>query len=151
VFRWERRWHTEGQPFRDPSEYPALSVATSGTHDTEPQIVWWENVEEAEKRNISELPTIQRVTRGAGLLGAPFDPAVRDALIEALFASGSNLVLLPVQDLFGWRDRINQPATVGDDNWTFRLPWPSDRLDDVPEARESQVMLRQWAARSGRL
>jgi 4-alpha-glucanotransferase len=151
VFRWERRWHTEGQPFRDPSEYPALSVATSGTHDTEPQIVWWENVEEAEKRNISELPTIQRVTRGAGLLGAPFDPAVRDALIEALFASGSNLVLLPVQDLFGWRDRINQPATVGDDNWTFRLPWPSDRLDDVPEARERQVMLRQWAARSGRL
>ena len=28
-------WHVEGQPFRDPSEYPALSVATSGTHDTE--------------------------------------------------------------------------------------------------------------------
>ena len=56
-------------------------------------------------------------------------------LLEALFASGSDLLLLPVQDVFGWRDRINEPATVTDDNWTFRLPWPCDRLDDVPEAR----------------
>ena len=29
VFRWERQWHTDGQPFRDPAEYPAISVATS--------------------------------------------------------------------------------------------------------------------------
>ncbi len=36
VFRWERHWHAPGQPFRDPPEYPAAAVATSGTHDTEP-------------------------------------------------------------------------------------------------------------------
>src|SRR5688572_675359 len=41
VFRWERRWDEDGQPFRDPAEYPAASVATSGTHDTEPMAVWW--------------------------------------------------------------------------------------------------------------
>ena len=29
VLRWERRWHTEGQPFRDPSQYPRVSVASS--------------------------------------------------------------------------------------------------------------------------
>src|SRR5690606_569190 len=34
VFRWERRWHDPGQPFKDPSDYPASAVATSGTHDT---------------------------------------------------------------------------------------------------------------------
>src|SRR5262249_26413152 len=33
VFRWERHWDTDGQPFRDPTEYPVSSVATSGTHD----------------------------------------------------------------------------------------------------------------------
>ena len=40
------------------------------------------------------------------------------------------MLILPIQDVFGWRDRINQPATVGDQNWTWRLPWPSDRLLD---------------------
>ena len=52
--------------------------------------------------------------------------------------------------LFGWRDRINTPATVGADNWTWRLPWPVDRLDDEPEARERAETLRQWAAESNR-
>ena len=42
VFRWERHWHAEGQPFRDPADYPPLSVAASGTHDTEPLAVWWD-------------------------------------------------------------------------------------------------------------
>ena len=55
------------------------------------------------------------------------------------------LLLLPIQDVFGWRDRINEPATVTPENWTFRLPWPSDRLDDAAEARERQ----RHAARVG--
>src|SRR5262249_28960991 len=42
VLRWEREWHTDGWPFRDPAAYPARSVATSGTHDTEPLAAWWD-------------------------------------------------------------------------------------------------------------
>ena len=76
---------------------------------------------------------------------------MRDVLLEALFASGSDLLLLPVQDVFGWRDRINEPATVTSDNWTFRLPWPVDRLDEVPEARERQGQLRAGRERYGRV
>ena len=75
---------------------------------------------------------------------------MRDVLLEALFASGSDLLLLPVQDVFGWRDRINEPATVSDDNWTYRLPWPVDQLDEVPEARERQDQLRAWSERYAR-
>jgi 4-alpha-glucanotransferase len=150
VFRWERHWHTEGQPFRDPADYPAKSVAASGTHDTEPLVVWWQKAEDDERRKVSELPTIQRLTGGAGLLDAPYDPTVRDTLIEALFASRSDLVLFPVQDVFGWRDRINEPATVTDANWSAKLPWPCDRLDEVPEARERQQALRDWTLRHKR-
>ena len=40
--------------------------------------------------------------------------ALREALLETLYASGANLLILPFQDVFGWRDRINMPATVGD-------------------------------------
>jgi 4-alpha-glucanotransferase len=76
---------------------------------------------------------------------------LRDVLLETLTASSSDLTLLPVQDIFGWRDRINVPATVNESNWTYRLPWSVDRLDDVPEARERQASLRAWSEKHGRI
>jgi 4-alpha-glucanotransferase len=134
VHRWEREWNAPGQPFRDPHAYPALSVATSGTHDTEPMAVWWDNAPPADKRQIDP-----------GIAERGFDAAVRDRLLEMLFASGSDLLLLPIADVFGWRDRINEPAVVNEINWTYRLPWPCDRLDEAPEARERQGRLREWS------
>ena len=47
--RWERDWHTEGQPFLDPADYPAVSVAMTGTHDTEPVAVWWDELPRDER------------------------------------------------------------------------------------------------------
>jgi 4-alpha-glucanotransferase len=149
VLRWERHWHTEGQPFRDPREYPARSVAASGTHDTAPLAVWWEEAGDEERRQLNDLALVREWTRGTGLPAA-FSPAVRDTLLELLFASGSRLALFPVQDVFGWHDRVNEPATVNDRNWSYRLPWPVDRWDDVPEARERRDALRGWAERHGR-
>jgi len=150
VLRWERRWHEPGQPFRDPLDYPALSVATSGTHDTDPMMVWWDQAAPDEREQLGGLATIQRLLNGEALVHVPPD-RVRDVLLEALYASTSDLVLVPIQDVFGWLDRINVPATVNDHNWTYRLPWPVDRFDDEPEARERQQRLREWAERYGRL
>ena len=150
VFRWERQWHDEGRPFRDPSDYPPVSVAASGTHDTEPVAVWWDRASETERRQVSDLPSVKRLTAGADLTHRPFDATVRDTLLEILFASASELLLVPVQDAFGWRDRINEPATVSDGNWTFRLPWPVDRLDQIPEALERKKQLRAWSEAYGR-
>jgi 4-alpha-glucanotransferase len=76
--------------------------------------------------------------------------ANRDILLEALYASASDLLILPIQDVFGWRERINEPGTVNDTNWTFRLPWPVDHLDSEPEARACAERLRNWADRHGR-
>jgi len=149
VLRWERHWHDAGQPFREPTEYPPVSVATSGTHDTEPLLVWWEESTRADREQVNRLATIQRITGGESIADAPYD-RVRDVLLEALFASGSDLLLLPIQDVFGWRDRINVPATIGGSNWTYRLPWPVDRFDEIPEARERQQCLREWARQHGR-
>jgi 4-alpha-glucanotransferase len=143
VFRWERYWHAVGQPFVDPADYPAASVATSGTHDTETTAVWWESAPEGEREQVRALETMMRVTQGGGV--------GRDALLEVLIASASQLVLFPIQDVFGWRDRINEPGTVNARNWTFRLPWPSNRLDDDAIARERQSALRAWSLKYGRL
>jgi 4-alpha-glucanotransferase len=157
VLRWERQWNVEGQPFRDPAEYPAVSVATSGTHDTEALAVWWDNSPIEDRQQVAGLPTLRNIAERCSkpeardLASARYNPIVRDALLEALFASGSSLLLLPLVDVFGWTDRINEPATTGADNWTFRLPWPTDRLAEIPMACERQQTLGAWAARYGRL
>jgi 4-alpha-glucanotransferase len=145
VFRWERRWKEQGQPFRDPAEYPAVSVAISGTHDTETLAAWWDQAPADDRQLVGHLPSVARLTGGADLSRRAFDPIIRDAIVGSLQASGSNLVLLAIQDVFGWRDRINEPATVSLDNWTFRLPWPADRLMESEEASERQQVLRNWA------
>ncbi len=151
LFRWERHWHSDGEPFLDPVQYPAVSVAASGTHDTEPLAIWWEQASNDDRSKVNDLPTIRRLTGGAGLQSARYDSTTRDILLEALFASGSDLLLTVVQDVFGWRDRINDPSKVDDLNWTFRLPWPSDRMGEMPDAVERQSALRGWAGRHRRL
>lgn len=151
VLRWEREWLVEGWPFRDPAEYPALSVATTGTHDTDTLAVWWDGLDPAERGALLAMPTLARLSVGALTLAKKkFSPATRDLLLEVVYASRSDLVILPIQDLFGWRDRINVPALVSDDNWTWRLPWPSDQTQAETLASERAATLSQWAARHDR-
>ena len=151
VFRWERLWDLDGQPFADPRAYPALSVATSGTHDTEPLVVWWETAPEEERTAALAIPLVAERLGEDGCRTALESPTLtasaRDAFIEVLIASNSDLVILPVGDVFGWADRINTPATVNDQNWTWRMPWPNERLAFEPEAVAAVKRLREWCAR----
>jgi 4-alpha-glucanotransferase len=154
VFRWERQWDVQGRPFRDPLAYPAVSVATSGTHDTEPMVIWWEGAPREEKEAVLAIPSIrERLTNedtAAAVDATTLPHAVREAMLESLHASGSNLLILPIQDVFGWRDRINQPATVSGENWTWRIPWPSDRMRTEPAAMAVARQLAEWSARHRR-
>jgi 4-alpha-glucanotransferase len=148
VLRWERYWHQPGQPFRDPATYPVDSVATSGTHDTETLAEWWDAADEEERRKCAELPAMAE--RGSDP-GGGFSAATRDALLRTLFTAASDFVLLPIQDVFGWRDRVNTPAVVNEENWTWRLPWAVDDLLTEPAARERAEVLRRLSHESGRL
>lgn len=133
VMRWERAYDQPGQPFIDPATYPEISVAASGTHDTETTAEWFDG-----------LPPQERMAV-AGQAG-PFDGQIRDELLTRILQAGSAQGFLPMQDLFGWRDRINTPATVGDHNWTWHLPWPIDTWVDVPEAAERAAFCRRKIA-----
>jgi 4-alpha-glucanotransferase len=148
VLRWERLWHSHGQPFRDPREYPACSVAISGTHDTETMNEWWEGAGGQERRAAAAIPAL----RDAGIdADTAYTPATRDALVQALFESGSDLVMLPLQDFFGWRDRINTPSKVGDENWTWRLPYTVESLMTDPAAVERASWIRGLSEQTRRL
>jgi 4-alpha-glucanotransferase len=147
VLRWEREWDVARQPFRDPLGYPTMSVATSGTHDTETLAEWWDAAPADERSAIAMLD----VLRSAGCDAvSPFCEQTRDAILLALFQSGSSLALLPIQDIFGWRDRINVPALISDVNWCWRLPWPVEDLLKEPQARERAAFLRTLAGQCRR-
>lgn len=154
VFRWERAWNVPGQPFVDPATYPPLAMATSGTHDTEPLVTWWASAPREEREAALAIPLVAGHVgdeeRHAALDGPTLPPAVRNAFLEALFASGAGLVILPMQDVFGWADRINTPATVNDVNWTWRMPWLNERLAVEPVAAEAATRLRGWSERYDR-
>ena len=151
VMRWERFWDEPGQPVVNPAEYPASSVATTGTHDTETLAIWWKGADSDERRAaLTVAATAWRDQQLPETGGDTLPPAVRDALLETMFASGSDLLTLPFQDVFGWPNRINVPALIDDSNWTWRLPWPVDEFDAQPEAAARQRVLRGWSERHSR-
>src|SRR5581483_8574892 len=136
------RWEVENGVFRDPRTYPELSVATSGTHDTSSLATWWsEELDDAGRRALAAVPVFAPLA-GAGA----FTPAVHAALLDGLYAAGSRLVLLPVQDAYGGRERINTPATVGPANWSYRLPWA---IEELAEGAGRSVAARPRDARKG--
>jgi 4-alpha-glucanotransferase len=147
VLRWERHWHRPRQPFRNPADYPADSVAISGTHDTETLAAWWDGAGREERQLCAEIPGLREIGLDPD---APFNEHIRDALLRALFGARSDFVIVAFQDLFGWRDRVNVPAVVNDENWTWRLPWAIDELNVLPEARERAGFLRALAEENGR-
>ena len=151
VLRWEREWDVPGEPFRSPARYPPTSVATTGTHDTEPLVTWWSEAPAEERLAFARLIENRPELRGNDVAELPFTPELRDILLELLYTSGSDLLLLPIQDVFGWSERINIPATVGADNWTWRLPLTTAELADHPEARARTTFLHGLASESGRL
>ena len=147
VLRWERAWDAEGKPFKDPKEYPPISVATSGTHDTEPLAEWWDEAPLEERQAVASIVCMDPPGCDPE---APFDHTARDAILQVLYAAASDIVLLPINDVFGWRDRINTPAVISEQNWTWRLPWPVEDLMREGAGRERAAFTGKLAAKYGR-
>jgi 4-alpha-glucanotransferase len=144
VQRWEKNWKEGGDAFLDPTEWPAVSLATSGTHDTDSLADWYEGLSEEERTQLLALPQLEGLREREP---ERFDDGVRNALLELIYSAGSDLALLPFQDLLGARERVNLPGTVSDDNWTYRMP-----MDMVALAadRETRDRLRALAVATGR-
>jgi 4-alpha-glucanotransferase len=146
VMQWERDWGNGDEPFLSPATYPELSLATTGTHDTEPLTLWW---------RAQPVGDREKLVRGLALDGQVnprlmLDRSDREAILAALYAAPSRLVIIPIQDLFGWSARINRPGTVSDSNWTYRLPLTLERMRKSRAIQSDVARIREIAIASGR-
>ncbi len=121
VMRWER----DDGVYRDPHEFPPVSLATTGTHDTSTLHEWWETAaaweREAMAAAVPELLPLRP-------LPVELTPALHEALLAAALQSASNFCIIPFQDVLGTLDRVNLPGSIGDENWTFRLDCSNEEL-----------------------
>jgi 4-alpha-glucanotransferase len=145
VLRWER---DEGV-YRLPEKYPYVSMATTGTHDTPTLAAWWKTAPEAEREAFAELFDPEDVHRAGALQPGAFPDAWHRMILDRVLGSGSGLVILPFQDVFGRDEQINIPATVGPHNWTYRIPCTIEDLSQPPFDAKGR-MVRELLEKHGR-
>jgi 4-alpha-glucanotransferase len=135
-------------------DYPPLSVAMTGTHDTATVAGWWSGRDLDWADRLGRLPagTTRAMAEDArawdrGLLWAtigdggarpsPDDPQpVVDAAVAHIARSPALLAIAPLEDLLGMVEQPNLPGTtVEHPNWQRRLPAPLDSLLDAPGTR----------------
>ena len=128
--RWSRLWHEAGQPYIPPVEYPFLSVCAPSVHDTSTMRGWWQ--QEADRHPFWAT---------LGLPGDPppvYDPDAARKITDALLHTSSALCVFQAQDLLALVDgivpenpddeRVNVPGTMGEHNWSYRLPVTIEEL-----------------------
>ncbi|MGY6638043.1 MAG: 4-alpha-glucanotransferase [Erythrobacter sp.] len=134
------------------SDYPHLSAAMSGTHDTATVAGWWRGRDLDWAEKLGRLPpAMTRAEAEAirdwdrGLLWSTLDHAkprpaqddtapVVDAAIAHIARTPSGLALVSMEDLLGEEEQPNLPGTVSEHpNWRRRIAAPiADTLAREP-------------------
>ena len=123
VVRWCRIWEKENSPYIPFGMYPELSVCTPGVHDSTTVREWWER--EADQDFFAAFagyPSLPKV----------YNPGTAKIILQKTASAKSRFRVFQIQDLLHlspkWyaedpaSERINEPGTANDFNWTYRLP-----------------------------
>jgi 4-alpha-glucanotransferase len=119
-----------------PDNYVSNTVVYTGTHDNSTTRGWYEDLPDAERRNL------WRYVKHAAGTSADASPA----LLRLAWSSVAALAIAPLQDVLnlGGDARMNQPGSA-DGNWRWR--YTEDMLS--PSAFESLRDLTHASSRSG--
>ncbi len=131
IMRWQEAPASlgrEGKTYLHPRRYPWLSLATTGTHDTTPLAVWWNELSVSERSSLlfmldKENPLSPEIL---------FLEKLHQLIISRLLSASSVMAILPFQDILGLSDEINRPGTISEKNWCYRMPENIDSLCDHP-------------------
>jgi 4-alpha-glucanotransferase len=161
-----------GQEYKPTSEYPVLSLATLSTHDHETMRGMWERLWAAIEADLGP-GAVPRGDQGLGEAGKQaawelyrlhrfaqlddrsllrdFEPAAREALLRALWATPSWLAIAMITDIFGLDLRFNVPGPVSESNWSERLAFTVEDLMNPAWRPEVQQGLRPALHAAARL
>ena len=140
VMQWERAWGQGDEPFISPASYPELSLATTGTHDTEPLTVWW---------HAQPLGDREKFVRALGLEGKVnprrmLEESARDAIL-AVAVLGAVAAGDHSRSGFVWMECADQSAGH-DQRFELDLSTAADAGTDAPQPRDT--VARREAARN---
>ena len=137
----------DGNPYNEhkPSNYTGRFYAYTGTHDNVTLFSRIQGTQGEERERLLADLRVECVKAGVPFR-ASCDRAVCRTIVNLLYASPANAVLLPLQDILylGDEARLNRPSTVTELNWSYRFR----RSDFSSGVRARLSML---AAQSGRL
>lgn len=114
----------DGDPENEylPSRYTENCVAYTGTHDNEPLRAFIEAMDCAERKSFERALEEECLQLDTPYVTETIEDECR-SVIELLFASAANRVIVPMHDVLcmGEEARLNAPSTVSSQNWTFRF------------------------------
>ena len=142
------------------ADYAPLSVAMTGTHDTQTVAGWWSGRDLDWAERLGRLPPhVDRAEAehirawDRGLLWStigdgsprpdPADPApVVDAAMAHIAQTPSALAIVPLEDLLAEAEQPNLPGTITEyPNWRRRHPARLvDLIDEAPTARRLAIL-----------
>jgi isoamylase len=137
------RWEKDADAYRNPAAWPAISVSTNATHDTDTTAAWYDALSPEEREQLRAIPSLATLD-----MEKPFDAHTRDIFLKLIYDAPSTLALVMFQDAMGTRERINTPGTVDPANWAYRMTMTIEELTDD---RASTERLAQLARESGRV
>jgi glycogen operon protein len=137
------RWEKDPDGYRDPASWPAVSVCTNATHDTDTTAEWYDALSREDREQLRSIPALASLDPERG-----FDDGVRDLFLHVLYDAPPTLVLVLFQDAFGSRERINLPGTVDSANWAYRMPMTIEELCSDQQTTERLAQLARDAGRS---
>ena len=148
-----------------PEKYSYHSFSTFSTHDHPPIPALWEEYrakiasEDSDTRNdaVRNMRVLCQIAQHdlPEQLESPADvPAFNDVtkwnIIDFLFQANSRYCAFMITDILGLPDRFNTPSTVGDHNWTYRLPFTVEEFSDSGVLQKLQANLERYIERRKR-
>lgn len=114
----------DGNPENEylPSKYNENCVAYTGTHDNDTLKAFIENMGSGERKAFEKILEEECLLADVAYLTETVEEECK-SIIELLFSSKANLVIVPMHDVarFGTEARLNAPSTLSLQNWTFRF------------------------------
>jgi 4-alpha-glucanotransferase len=167
----------DAERFRKPEEYPAQALASSTTHDLATIAGFWTGKDidsrleagtidhsayESQKAGrVRDKQQLLDALSAADLLPKDF-PRAADGIPELtgelhyaiagyLASTPCLLWLINQEDITKETAQQNLPGTTIEyPNWSRKMLWSIEDLSQLPAARDSSDMLRNWADRTGR-